>query len=438
MRCRERGQPVGLLDGPGTSGASVFEPSDAEAPLHRCRALPRIERITVHRLQARLHGVFRIAYAAAATVESIVAEVVLSDGTRGWGEAAPAPRVTQENTASVEAYIEAAAGKLAGLELPDGLGEALRRVHAGAPGFSSARAALESALLDATARTLGTPVYTLLGGRVHKGLETDYTVSIPGPETLEEIRRSQGSRRDAFIEAVEYLVGLRSRAPEEPGFPLPAVRGFRVLKVKLGTGSTEDDVLLAETVYEASRGKARIRIDANQAWTRKQAIHVIRRLERSLGTALELVEQPVPASRLEDLAVVRDAVETPVASDESTRSPEEIARAATLGAVDAVNIKIAKIGGPLQAAHAAAMLEAHGLEAMWGCMVETGLGISQAVHPALTSPATRYVDLDAPLFLEEDPVENPPAYRPEPAGVMVYPPEGPGLGPRPRSIRGDR
>ena len=203
------------------------------SPRHRCRALPRIERVTVHRLQARLRGVFRIAYAAAATVESIVVEVVLSDGTRGWGEAAPAPRVTHENTASVEAYIEAVAEKLTGLEFPDGLGEALRRVHAGAPSFSSARAALESALLDAMARVLDTPVYTLLGGRVHRGLETDYTVSIPSPETLEEIRRGGGSHRDAFIDAVEYLVGLRSRAPEEPGFPLPAVQGFRVLNARL-------------------------------------------------------------------------------------------------------------------------------------------------------------------------------------------------------------
>lgn len=394
--------------------------------------MPRIEQVRVYKLHAKLRGVFRIAYAASATMESIVVELELSDGTRGWGEAAPAPRVTWENTAAVKAYVEAVARRLEGLDLPGELGEALRRVHSGAPGFSSARAALEAAVLDASARILDTPLYTLLGGKVYNYLETDYTVSIPGQEALEELRRGSGPRRDAFIEAVEYLVGLRREPPKDPGFPLPGVQGFRVLKVKLGAGSVEDDVLLAETVYGAARGRARIRVDANQAWTRKQAIWVIRRLERSLGTALELVEQPVPAARIEDLAVVRSAVETPVAADEAARSPEEIAKVAAVGAVDVVNIKIAKIGGPLRAAQAAAMLEAHGLEAMWGCMVETGLGIAQALHPALTSPVTRYVDLDAALFLEEDPVENPPVYQPEPRGVILQHPQKPGLGPEPR------
>lgn len=384
------------------------------------------------RIRAGLRGVFRISYAAHAELENIAVAVALDDGTTGYGEAAPAPRVTWESLEAVEAYAREAGERLRGLRLPDELGEALRRVHAGAPGFSSARAALEAAVLDAASRALGVPLYTLLGGRLRSGLETDYTVSLPGGEALEEIRRGRGRLREAFIEAVEYLVGSRSQPPGDAPFPLPRVQGFRVLKVKLGTGRLEDDVLLAETVYEASGGRAVVRVDANQAWSPKQAVRVIRRLERSLGTALELVEQPVPAGALEGLAEVRRAVETPVAADESARSLEEIARVASMRAADVVNIKVAKVGGPLQAARAASLLEAHGLEAMWGCMVETGLGIAQALHPALASAATRYVDLDSPLFLRENPVENPPRYRARAGRVELEPPGGPGLGPRPR------
>jgi L-alanine-DL-glutamate epimerase-like enolase superfamily enzyme len=393
--------------------------------------LPHIASVNTKVVEASIRGVFRIAYSAAATTRSVFVEIMLDDGTRGWGEASPSRRVTWENIEAVRAYVEAVAPRLKGLSLPRELGKALRAVHSGGPGFSSARAGLESAILDASARVLGEPVYTLLGGAVHDHLVTDYTVSIPGEDVLKEIRSGEGPLRDAFIESIRYLVGLRSDKPGNAPIPLPDISGFSVLKVKLGTGDPDLDVMLAETVYYAAEGRARIRVDANQAWTRKQAIRVIRRLEDLMGSALELVEQPVPANRLEDLRAVREAVETPVAADESARSPAEAALVAKMGAADVVNIKIAKAGGPLQGAKIASLLEAHGLEAMWGCMAETGLGIAQALHAALASEATRYVDLDSPLFLVKDPVRNPPRYEKAEEGIVLRHSGGPGLGPEP-------
>ena len=393
--------------------------------------MPVIRRVRAWVVEASIRGVFRIHYAASSRTRSVFVGIELCDGSLGFGEAVPAPRVTWENIEATRAYVEELAPRLQGLRLPEETGKALRLVHSGAPGFSSARAGLESAIIDALARMLGVPAYTVLGGAVHDLLVTDYTVSIPGEDVLEEIRRGSGPLREAFIESIEYLVGKRDKAPENPPIPLPSINGFTVLKVKLGTDDPALDVMLAETVYYAAEGRARIRIDANQAWSPKQALRVIKRLEDLMGDSLELVEQPVPADKLEYLAFVKERVETPIAADESARSPEEVARVDAKRAADSVNIKIAKIGGPLRGARAAAILEASGLEAMWGCMTETGLGIAQAYHAATTSPATRYVDLDSPLFLVRDPVENPLVYEKSDAGIVIRYPGGTGLGPRP-------
>ena len=371
--------------------------------------MPRVEEVSLYRLRVRLGQAFRIAYASSSYAETLVV-AVRGGGVTGWGEAAPAPRVTCENQGSVEAYVEAVARRILGADPLDGLGRLLQTVHAAGGCFSAARAALEAALLDLAAKQLGVPASELLGGRLHGCLETDYTVGLPPRESVVDIAARRGRAWEAFAEAVEYITGLRGTPPSDAPVPLPGINGFRKLKVKTGLGDPELDAALVEAVDEAARGRAVIRVDANQAWTLKQSIRVVRRLERSLAGRLELVEQPLPAERVEDARTLRGLVETPLVLDESARTLHEVARIAALRAADAVNIKIAKIGGPLQAAKAAAILEAHGLEAMWGCMVETMLGIAQAWHPAASSPATRYVDLDSPLFLTENPIDATLAY----------------------------
>ncbi|ABM80540.1 mandelate racemase/muconate lactonizing enzyme family protein [Hyperthermus butylicus] len=389
--------------------------------------MPRISRVEYFVVEARIRGVFRIAYSAASVSRSVVVKVVLEDGTIGFGEASPSKMVTWETIDSIGSYVGLVSGQLRGLSLPEEMGKALRVIHGYGLGFSSARAALESAILDAVGKLFGVPVYNLLGGRVAERLVTDYTVSIPDLGVARDIAGRSGRGWELYAETIEYIVGLRSKPPEEPPIPVPSIQGFNVLKVKVGTGDPLLDAQLVLAAYEASRGRARIRVDANQAWSPKEAVRVIHRLENTLGDALELVEQPVPAWNLEGLRYVKERVDVPIAADESARSPVEAARVAAMGAADVINIKIAKAGGPLQAARIASLAEAHGLQVMWGCMAETGLGIAQALHAALTSTATRYVDLDSPLFLEKDPARNSPRYRATAEGVTVEPAPGPGL-----------
>ena len=383
--------------------------------------MPQVIGVQVYGLRVELSSSFRIAYSSSAEATVLRVEILLSDGATGVGEAPPAPRVTGESLEAARAYIEEAAARLRGLRLPEEHGKALRAIHSAAPWFPAARMGLESALLAATAAHLGVEEQLLLGGDSSPArLLTDYTVSIPPPRVLEEIRATGYSA--ALAAAVEYIAGLHSEPPSEAleaGIPLPGVNGFHALKVKLGTGDPGLDTLLALAVAEAAP-RVEIRVDANQAWSPKTAARVVRRLEEALGDRLRLVEQPVPADTpAEKISWLRGAIETPLALDESIRTPRELHHYASHRALDIVNIKLAKTGGPLQAAKLAAAAEAQGVEVMWGCMLETGAGIAHAAAAAAATGWIGIVDLDSPLFLREDPGAEWLSYRRTGSGVEL-------------------
>ncbi len=384
--------------------------------------LPRIVDVSLEEVLVRVKGVFRIAYSAASETPILLVKVKLDDGTIGVGEAGIAGKVTWENTLAAQGYVAQLRQRLIGMNMPKELGKALRVVHSYAPGFSATRAGLEEALLDASAQATGVDVGLILGGLTARKLYTDYTVSIPVDEVLGELREGRhGENVVAFIESIEYLAGIRDSKPSKNVVPLPELTGFHALKVKVGTGDPGLDVELVKLVYEASRGRVKIRVDANQAWTPKTAVKTIKKLENILSDILELVEQPVPATDLEGLAYVAENTGVPIAADESARSIYEVAVVAKRRAADIVNIKIAKIGGPLQAARATAIAQGNGLGVMWGCMLESGYGISYAAYAALATGYTSIVDLDSPLFLEEPPGSDRAVYGVDSHGVYLEP-----------------
>jgi L-alanine-DL-glutamate epimerase-like enolase superfamily enzyme len=70
------------------------------------------------------------------------------------------------------------------------------------------------------------------------------------------------------------------------------------------------------------------------------------------------------------------------------------------------NIKLMKCGGIHAARRIADIADSAGIELMWGCMDESIVSISAALHAALASPATRYLDLDGSLDLARDVVDG--------------------------------
>ncbi|WP_119672756.1 dipeptide epimerase [Deinococcus sp. RM] len=280
------------------------------------------------------------------------------DGLTGRGEAAP-NAFYGETRGTVESVLPLLAGAVQDPWDWDGLHA---RLSARMPyDHPSVKCALEMAAVEWCAARAGVPVWQLLGLSPAPLPESSYTVSIAD---LDDMRRQA---REA------------------------AARGHGVLKVKLGTD--RDEAILTALREEAPH--VRLRVDANAAWTRTQARRMLGVLE---AADVEFVEQPLAAGDLDGHAALRAVSGVPIVADESLHHVGDVI--ALSRAFDGVNLKLAKLGGPLQALRALRLARAHGMSVMMGCMIESSLGIAAAAHLA---SACDWADLDGALLLADDP-----------------------------------
>lgn len=316
-------------------------------------------------LELRTRHAFNIARKVApAARQSVWVKLTDDDGNIGWGEAAATPYYgeTVETVTAVlphfqQAMEEAAAGDPFALER-------IEKGIAAAVGYNpAARSAISAALHDLVGKRLGVPVWKLWG------LDPD---SAPA---------------SSFTIGIDELEVMRAKVREAAGYP--------ILKIKVGT--PRDEQILAMIREEAP--DVVIRVDANTAWTAKQAIHACDMLE-SYG--VEFVEQPLPPADTEGLRLLRRRARLPIVADESCRTSADIP--SLVGAVDGVNIKLAKCGSLREAIRIVHAARAHGMKVMLGCMIESTLGIAAAVQ---LTPLMDYVDLDGAALLSRDPFHGP-------------------------------
>lgn len=241
-----------------------------------------------------------------------------------------------------------------------GLEAAASAMEAVIRGHGAAKCAVDIALHDLIGKVAGVPVHALLGLSADIPA-TDFTIGIDEPAIVAE------------------------RASRAAAFP--------ALKIKLGGAA---DLATLEAVREVFAGP--IRVDANTGWQPDEAVALLPHLER-LG--VELIEQPFPARRLDQLAWLQARSSLPIVADESCVFPEDLE--GLVGVVRGVNVKLAKCGG---IAPARAMLErAHelGFKTFLGCMEETQVGIAGS---AVVASLADWVDLDGCLLLADDPFEG--------------------------------
>lgn len=327
-----------------------------------------------------LHTPFVTALRRTETVDTVLVRVTDSDGRVGWGEAPQVWQVTGESLASATACLEQMlAPAVLGHPLDDrddltALGRLVARTVARNVG---AKAALDAALHDLLAQAEGVSVATLLAeGR-----------RVPDPLLVTDVTLSAGTAADLADTA-------RARVSD----------GFTTLKMKVGTDA-DTDVQRVASVRDAVGPGVAIRLDANQGWTREEAVRVIRALEvADLG--VEFVEQPVVADDVEGLAWVRERVGLPVMADESCFGPYDLERIIRLGAADLVNVKLAKCGSLavgrdlLRRAHDA------GLRTIVGSMMESHVGVGAASALVAAEPTTEVSDLDAAWWSVASPVQG--------------------------------
>jgi len=93
-------------------------------------------------------------------------------------------------------------------------------------------------------------------------------------------------------------------------------------------------------------------------------------------------------------------------ADESLFSAEDCLRLLKMQACDLINIKLMKAGGIYNALKINSIAEANGIEVMVGSMLEAKVSVTAAAHLAAAKKNITRLDLDAPLYLVEDPIKG--------------------------------
>ncbi|HEX7352374.1 o-succinylbenzoate synthase [Brachybacterium sp.] len=185
---------------------------------------------------------------------------------------------------------------------------------------------------------------------------------------------------------------------------LARVGGARTAKVKVADPgvSLAEDAERLEAVRDAMGPQARIRIDANGAWTREEALAALPVLDRA-AAGLEYAEQPCAA--LEDLAAVRRALDVPIAADESVRRAEDPLRVARAGAADLLVMKVQPLGGVQRCLELAEQAE---LPVVVSSALESSVGLGAGLALAAALPELPYAcGLATASLLTGDLVEEP-------------------------------
>jgi muconate cycloisomerase len=138
-----------------------------------------IERIETRILDIPTIRPHKLAFGAISRQSPVIVQLWLANGACGFGEAATigGPSWNEE---SPESILHAIEGHLAPALLgqPGGqFGAALARMDLACRGNAFAKSAVEMALIDAVARTLGVPAWQLLGGRRHTSLPLAWTLA---------------------------------------------------------------------------------------------------------------------------------------------------------------------------------------------------------------------------------------------------------------------
>ncbi|GAB3428910.1 mandelate racemase/muconate lactonizing enzyme family protein [Actinophytocola sediminis] len=192
--------------------------------------------------------------------------------------------------------------------------------------------AFDTALWDIKAKAAGEPLWRLLGGRDRR---------VP----------AYASGLDIALTDDELVAAYRVYADH----------GLRAAKLKGGLDVDRDRrrlTLVRDVLTDAGRGsRPAMMLDANEAWTRKQAVRHVYELERSVD--LTWVEEPVRRWDAEGMAVVGRGIRASVATGENLTGLEQFRPLLAAGAVDVV--QTAAVWGVTHFLRVAALAHAHDL-----------------------------------------------------------------------------
>jgi len=322
-----------------------------------------------------------------------VIRILADDGCEGLGEISiTSPRIGFSLCHAARTLV---GPRLIGLD-PLALPQALRVIDSTLMGELSApylRAAFEMALLDLAGRSLGVPVYQLLGGKAR--------------------------------ESVPLAWGIYQKSPREMADDAAAglAAGFHAIKLKVGR-RLADDVEAVRAVAQAIGKDVPLRLDANMSWRSvPQAAAAMRAL--AAEGRIAWIEQPLSRANLDGMRLLRQNSTLPIMADESLQTLQDAYEVARAQAADVFNVYLCEAGGLTAAAQIFAFASALDIPCIIGSQAELGIGTAAAAHLGVAVSDLPYpCETFGPLRYESDIVSPGPRID---RGTL-YPPEGPGLG----------
>lgn len=253
-----------------------------------------------------------------------------------------------------------------------------------------AKAGVEIALYDLLGKILNVPLFKLWGGLCRDKVPVVRMVGIASP--------------DLMAAKAKDLVA----------------QGFGYLKIKIGK-DTKGDITRVRAIRAAVGPDVGLFVDANQGYTVKEAINVLKALE---DMDIFLVEQPVRADDFEGLALVRKSTSIPVEADESVRTFSDVLNIIRLGAADFISLKPFKFGGFRPMRKIATLCESANIKCVVGTTPGSSLIDAANVHFIASLP---YIDTPAEIG-ESFRMANDPVTGLQISNGFALVPNSPGIG----------
>lgn len=231
----------------------------------------------------------------------------------------------------------------------------------------SALAAIDMACWDAAARAVELPLYKMFGA-CRDRVDTYASSGLWLSSSIDELQTEAA----AFVQ-----------------------QGFRALKLRIGSPDVAADVRRVRAVREVIGPDVGLLVDANQAFTPKQAIRLGRELD---GFGLVWFEEPVSADDLRGHADVRAALDTPIASGETEYSRYGMQAMIDTRAADVLMPDLQRIGGFSEFRKAAATAAANHVQVSSHFFTEYSLSIAGSTDNCVS---VEHIDWFAPLFVED-------------------------------------
>ena len=297
---------------------------------------------------------WRFALGASPVTEGVIVFIETDDNLTGYGYASA--------TAHMGASMEGLTGTLERL-IPhvkeyDALEMSAIRIKMdqALSGNNQAKAAIDNALFDLAAKSMNVPLNRLFGGAVRTEFPVLRILAIKSPEEM--------------AEQAQILFD----------------QGYRYFKIKVH-GDVNLDIARVAAIRKRLGEEANLTVDANQAYSPKDAIAA---LSGMATYRLDLVEQPVAMDDYKGMKIVTDSVPVTVEADESAGSIQEVAHLVENRIVDAISLKVPKLGGLWNTLIAAQICKAGNIRYRFGAHVGSRLLNAHAMQLASSLPDLWY------------------------------------------------